>query len=164
MASAFDRLLTEAPDRDELLRFYDSLSPVRPNELYGLWHGDDWSTGGRFDGLLDRTGWYGKLFRSENDVEALIFSRPTTLLGVINYLMIWPYRVPEARRMVRHPLGRARLREVRFRGVVSAAMCYNYLPIMDHFRRVDERRVMGLMDFRGRRDSELFFWLERDAH
>jgi hypothetical protein len=163
MPSSFDHLLTTAPDRDELLRAYDSLPPIRPDELHGLWHGGDWSTGGRFDGLLDRTGWYGKLFRSENDVEALVFSRPKTLLGVINRLMIWPFRLPEARRMVRHPLGRARLREVRFRGMVSTAMCYNCMPIMDHFRRVDDRRVMGYMDFKGRRDFELFFWLERNT-
>jgi hypothetical protein len=50
----------------------------------------------QFDDLL--TGWHGKLFRSDNDVEGLVFSRPTTLLGLMNR----PFRLPEARRMVRH--------------------------------------------------------------
>jgi hypothetical protein len=38
------------------------------------------------------------------------------------------------------------LREVKFRGKVSAAMVYDNLPIIDSFRRVDDKTVVGAMD------------------
>lgn len=56
---------------------------------------------------------------------------------------------------------RARLREVRHRGVVTAAMVYDHLPIIDHFRRVDDRTVLGMMDLRGV-PQPYFFILRRD--
>lgn len=149
--------------RAELLGLFDRCAPVAIEDLLGLWRGGVWPTGTRFDGLLERLGWYGKVFRGPDDVQALLFQRPGTLLGWLNHAMIWPFRVPEQQGLVRHPLGRARLRELCFRGRVSAGMVYDYLPIIDHFRRVDAATVIGLMDLRGRRDSQLFFWLERAA-
>jgi hypothetical protein len=159
--SIFDGLRGGAPGHATLLAFYDDCAPLAADDLRGLWRGGAWATGTRFDGLLGRIGWYGKVFRGADDVQALLFQRPSTLLGWLNRALIWPFRVPEHRGLVRHPMGRARLREMRFRGQVSAAMVYDYLPIIDHFRRVDATRVIGLMDLRGRRDSQLFFWLER---
>ena len=44
---------------------------------------------------------------------------------------------------------KARLRRTEYRGVVSATMCYDALPIHDVFRRVDDDTVLGLMDMRG---------------
>lgn len=161
VAQRFVSLRDRSPARDELLAFYDALPPLAPDELAGLWSGGDWRTGSRLDGLLARTAWWGKMFRGENDVDALVFGTSVRPLAVLNTAMIWPFRLPENRRLMRHPLGRARVREIRFRGVVSAAMCYNHLPIIDHFRRVDESTVMGVMDLRGSRAYELFFWLAR---
>jgi len=40
-------------------------------------------------------------------------------------------------------------------------MVYDHLPIIDYFRRVDARRMMGLMDMRGA--APFFFQLERNA-
>ncbi|MFM7676911.1 MAG: DUF4334 domain-containing protein [Synechococcus sp.] len=54
----------------------------------------------------------------------------------------------------------ARLRMVEFRGVVSAAMLYDNLPIIDGFRRIDADRVLGLMDEKGVADPYVFL-LER---
>jgi hypothetical protein len=59
----------------------------------------------------------------------------------------------------RHP--RARLRAVTYRGVATAAMVYDHLPIIDCFRRIDARTVLGLMDMRGA--APFFFQLERDG-
>lgn len=157
----FAELRDGAPGRGELLEFYDGLPPLACNDLLGLWFGGDWRTGGRLDGLLERTAWRGKMFRDENDVDALVFGASARPLALLNTAMIWPFRLPEQRRLMRHPLGRARIREVRFRGASSAAMCYNHMPIIDHFRRVDEATVMGIMDLKGKRAYELFFWLAR---
>ncbi len=158
--AGFTALREQPSSRAELLSFYDHLPPVTPDGLIGVWHGGDWRSGSRLDGLLSQTGWWGKVFRSPDNVDALVFKRSCQPLAIANRLMIWPFRLPENRLLLRHPLGRARVREIRFRGVVSAAMCYNHMPIIDHFRRVDGGTVMGVMDFSGRRDLELFFWLE----
>ena len=56
-------------------------------------------------------------------------------------------------------IGNARLREINFRGKVSSAMMYNYLPIIDHFRRVDENTLMGVMDVKGK--TIIYFYLYR---
>jgi hypothetical protein len=157
----FERLRARRATHTDLRAFFDALEPVTVTAMLGLWRGGAWRTGTRFDGLLEQLGWYGKQFRGPNAVDALLFTRPTTVLGWLNRAIIWPLRLPGHRGLFRHPLGRARLREVRFGGRVSAAMVYDWLPIIDHFRRVDDRVVMGLMDLRGRRDCALFFWLER---
>lgn len=161
MTAQFDALRLTKPDHATLLRFYDGLPALAPAALTGLWRGGAWETGTRFDGLLERLAWHGKLFGGPDDVQALLFARPRTALGWLNRLTILPFRLLGRPSLVRHPLGRARLREVRFRGLVSTAMVYDYLPIIDHFRRIGDERIMGVMDLRGRRDSELLFWLER---
>ena len=57
---------------------------------------------------------------------------------------------------------KARLRTVEHRGVATAAMVYDALPIIDVFRRVDDATLLGLMDLRGL-PRPFFFVLERDA-
>ena len=55
----------------------------------------------------------------------------------------------------------ARLRMVEHRGVVSAAMVYDDLPIIDAFRRVDDDTVLGVMDLRWQPHPYVFV-LRRD--
>ena len=43
---------------------------------------------------------------------------------------------------------KARLRMTAYRGVVSATMIYDSLPINDIFRKVDDDTVLGVMDVR----------------
>jgi hypothetical protein len=159
--SEFECLRSGTPDRAALLAYYDGLGPVAVAGMIGLWRGGTWRTGTRFDGLLDRLSWYGKYFEGPDKVEALLFERPNTVLGWLNFAMISPFRLRAGRDLVRHPLGRARLRERAFRGKVSTAMVYDWLPITDHFRKVDDGTLLGLMDLFGRSDCELFFWLRR---
>ena len=54
---------------------------------------------------------------------------------------------------------KARLRTVEHRGVLTAAMVYDRLPIIDVFKRLGSRTVLGLMDLRGL--TEPFFFLLR---
>ena len=59
-----------------------------------------------------------------------------------------------------HP--QARLRVVEHRGVSSAAMLYDHLPIVDVFRRLDEHTLLGVMDARGI-SQPFFFTLRREG-
>lgn len=54
----------------------------------------------------------------------------------------------------------ARLRQIEHRGVTSAAIVYDSQPIIDHLRRVDAGRLLGMMDLRS--TPPLFFLLSRD--
>lgn len=150
-----------AAHKDALLARYITLGPVTVEQMLGRWRGGVWNTGGVFAALLGSVGWYGKVFRSAGDVDALVFQRSAAPLGVLVRLLCVPWRLPEDRSLSRHPLGAARLETRALYGVQSVAMCYRHLPIADHFRRIDDRRVMGLMQIAGRREPELFFWLER---
>jgi Domain of unknown function (DUF4334) len=55
----------------------------------------------------------------------------------------------------------ARLRLVEHRGVLTAALVYDRLPVVDVFRRLAEDRLIGLMDLRGM-PRPFFFLLDRD--
>lgn len=56
---------------------------------------------------------------------------------------------------------KARLRTTRYRGVDTATMLYDQLPINDVFRQLDDQTVLGAMDLRGLRHP-YFFVLRRD--
>ncbi len=56
---------------------------------------------------------------------------------------------------------KARLRTTRYRGVDTATMIYDQLPINDVFRKLSDDAVIGAMDLRGSR-RPYFFVLRRD--
>lgn len=154
---------------------FDSLPPVTVDQVFGRWHGSEVPTGHPMDGLLAVSGWYGKEFADADHVHPLLFGTPGSLyavnpklmpLGTLNRLGArFPRWLPPggtaAFRLLRTRKHRARLREVEFRGAVSTAMVYDDLPIIDHFRRLDENTLLGAMDLR---DSPrpYFFLLQRD--
>ncbi|MET9211338.1 MULTISPECIES: DUF4334 domain-containing protein [unclassified Nocardia] len=162
--------------RAAALALFDSLAPVSPAELTGRWHGRELATGHGLDGLLAASGWYGKQFDGVDSVHPLLFRTPAGEIFAVD-----PKRVPLGvadkvpPALVRRGRGllgvlkpalrtrdyRARLRSVEHRGVVTAAMVYDHLAIIDVFRRVDEDTVFGLMDFRDLPDP-YFFVLGRD--
>lgn len=87
-------------------------------------------------------------------------------MGIARYR--WLALSPAMRGLVRviRPLletraPRARLRMMAHRGVVTATMVYDHLPICDHFRRIDDDRLLGIMDLRG--STPFFFTLTRDV-
>jgi hypothetical protein len=76
----------------------------------------------------------------------------------LTVLRRWPAlaRVPVVRRLGRaiRPLlttsrPAARVRVVTHRGIPTAALLYDALPIVDVFRRIDDDVLLGLMDMRG---------------
>jgi hypothetical protein len=155
---------------------FRELSPVEPRELAGLWRGRSVPSGHPFDGLLENLGWFGKRFTSDLRADALLFRSGERRLVAID-----PKRIPLGLAVRLHRLGKTRAarnlfsflqRRLRangpvasvkilpFDGLASAAMVYDEQPIVDHFRRVDGKRVMGAMAISG--DDRLFFFeLER---
>ena len=164
--------LERGTDLAEALQFFDTLAPVAPSEMLGEWRGTGIPTGSPFDGLLENVGWHGKRFDSVNDGHPLVFAvgrqrrvsinpgrMPISLaahhgqhfLGPVTraaFRMLWPLL------LTRRP--RARLRSVEYRGVVTAAMSYDQLPIIDVFRSVDADTLVGAMDMRGLERPYLF--------
>lgn len=149
----------------EVTAFFDRLPAVAVEEIpLGRWRGGEIATGHPMDGLLTASGWYGKQFDGPEAVHPLLFSTPgrgifsvdprrvpLSLAGRIpNELVARGKKaLPVLALGLRTTRPRARLRAIEFRGTVSAAMVYDHLPIIDVFRRVDERTLLGMMDQRG---------------
>jgi hypothetical protein len=131
----------------------------------GLWRGAELPTGSRLDGLLPLHGWWGKEVVDSETVHPLLFAdrrgRPRPVapwpapLGLLRrapgLARTGPARLGFAavRPLLRARRPGARIRAVEHRGVVTAAVVYDALPVIDAFRRVDERTLLGLMDLRG---------------
>lgn len=135
---------SDAAPLDDVLELYDALPAVDPAEMLGEWDGGLVPTGHPGEGQLGALGWVGKTFRSADDVDPIVVADP------------------DGGRQASDVLGAATLRRVEHRGVATATMVYDRHPIFDHFRRVDERTVLGLMDRKGE-PVPLMFYLRRRA-
>ena len=168
---------SDGVDPADALGFFDSLPVVAPKEMLGRWQGRGLPTGSPLDGLLETYGWYGKEFLDDEAVHPLLFTdrsgrpRPVdpSLLPVsllrdyAGFLQLLPLRTALAtvRPLLYTTKPKARLREVTHRGVVTAAMVYDSLPIIDVFRRVSDDVRLGAMDMRGL-PAPFLFVLQRD--
>ncbi|MFO7690514.1 MAG: DUF4334 domain-containing protein [Cryobacterium sp.] len=163
--------------REEAEAFFDTLHALEVENMFGRWRGSGFETGSPFDGLLESYGWYGKRFDGPNDAHPLVFTDRRGLFSVnpaglpLAYVaglgqklssvaITAPVRTLLRLRATSKPT--ARLRMMEYRGVCTATMSYDALAINDHFRRVDERTVVGVMDARGL-DAPFFFVLHRDG-
>jgi hypothetical protein len=159
------------------LRYFDSLPSVTVEEMLGQWRGAGLATGHPMDGLLERFGWYGKRFETAEDVHPLVFTTDAGVLVSVNPAVLPAGLLLRFPRLAHQPLAarlfrllrsllstsrpKARLRMTEYRGVVSATMCYDALPIHDVFRRIDHDTVLGAMDMRGS-PQPFVFVLTRD--
>ena len=159
------------------LAFYDRLEPVGVEEMIGSWRGEGLPTGNPFDGLLERFGWYGKRFDGPDHGHPLVFIASPGRTMSLNPAFVpiavlirypWLVRAPFVPRLfcVLRPLlatGKptARLRLTAYRGVVTATMCYDALPINDVFRKIDDDTLVGAMDARGL-EAPFLFVLRRE--
>ncbi|NKN39024.1 DUF4334 domain-containing protein [Agrobacterium sp. a22-2] len=160
---------------NEMERF-QGLPPAEPREMIGLWTGRGMPSGHPLDGVLENLGWFGKRFSAQMRVDALLFRGGENRLVAID-----PAWIPLRLALRFHKLGRTRaasnlfsyllrrlrakgpvasLKAMQFHGVTSAAMAYDTQPIIDHFRKVDDNRVMGAMVIEGD-DRVYFFELQR---
>lgn len=169
--------LEPAAPLPEVLQFYDSLPSVPVDAMLGSWRGAELATGHAFDGLLGPSGWHGKRFRSPDDVDPLIFRRTNGRLFAGNPAIMPIGLIQRLPGLARHPLSaalfrkispwlatkraRARLRLTEYRGVTTATMIYDDLPINDVFRMITPDVVLGAMDIRGSANP-FFFTLRRE--
>ena len=162
----------------EALEFFDGLPAVLPGDLTGRWRGSGLPTGSPLDGLLEAHGWYGKEFVDAETAHPLLFrdatGRPRPVdpaFAPLGLLLARPglahtraaraaFRVVRPLRYTRHP--RARLRLMQHRGVGTAALVYDALPVIDVFRRVSDEVLLGAMDLRGLQQP-FFFLLFREG-
>lgn len=129
----------EAYPAETLLPLFEQLEPVDTDFMIGTWKG------GKFDGGKepDPINWYGKRFTSTTDVEPLL---------VLD---------AEGKVQTFTKLGGAQMREIKYKGVSSAALIYDAQPIMDYFRKVNDDVVIGLGDIKGK-PTDFFFHLTRE--
>ena len=147
--------------------------------MIGTWRGAELPTGHPLDGLLEASGWWGKQFIDAESVHPLLF--PTadgSALWALNPSLAFgglglATRIPTMRNrnftgliLKAKPLlgttsAKARLRTTRYRGVDTATMVYDQLPINDVFRELDDDTALGAMDLRGSA-KPYFFVLRRD--
>lgn len=135
-------------DPAELDAIWAVLPVVTVEEILGNWRGGELPSGHAMDGQLEKVGWHGKWFRSAHDVAPMVCRDDDGNL----------YSNKEIGK------GEASLWPVGFRGEVTASMVYDGQPVIDHFKRVDERTLMGVMNGKTSlvRDRHFYFYLERD--
>jgi hypothetical protein len=148
--AAFKEHTGQIPDAD-LDAFWETLSPATIDFMIGEWKGGEFATGHRANGFMERLNWFGKTFHSASDAKPLVcldadgnkFSNVEAMKGEAS---LW-------------------LED--FRGEVTASMVYDGAPVHDHFKKVDENAVMGIMNGKGALDDSsgsprhLYFYLER---
>lgn len=124
------------------------LDTIRPADMLGSWRGGEFVTGHAMNGLLTKIGWYGKNFISLSEVQPLVCRNETGEL----------YSNTSVGK------GEASLWAIEFRGEVTASMVYDGQPVIDHFKRVDDTTVMGIMNGTGGLigGRHFYFYLERD--
>ena len=127
----------------ELDEYFASLEPMRLDEAMGEWQGGNIFTESWLGRLFFKDflimKWYGKRFLSADNAKAQVWS-----------FLWWKLSIP---------IGSAILRRLEFRDKISTSLIYNYLPIVDHFRKVDDKNVMGIMEIKGK--VYIYFYLVR---
>jgi hypothetical protein len=177
---AQDVLTTVPTTTAEALDVFDAAPAVEPEFMLGTWRGAEVPTGHPLDGLLAVSGWWGKQFLSAEKVHPLLFPtrdgnalwamNPVLAFGSLGVATKLPFTkhlsltrpVTALRPVLRTSAPKARLRTTRYRGVDTATMIYDQLPINDVFRKLSEDEVIGAMDLRGV-PRPYFFVLRRDT-
>jgi len=158
---------------ESLLSFFDELESVNTEELIGQWKGKEIQTGHRMNGLLENLNWYGKTFISEEIVHPLVFR---SFSGHTQY-SVNPQLIPLSINFPKNRFSRllfnlvkpfiktnkscARLRMVEYRNAITCTMIYDSKPINDHFKKIDNQTLLGLMDMKN--EDPFFFLLEKES-
>ncbi len=144
------RRLVAGPDRvflpdAELDEFWATLDPVSIDFMLGEWEGGEFDTGHRENGTLSQINWFGKTFNSATDVQPLVCldADGNKYSNTVN--------------------GEGSLWMEEFRGEVTATMVFDGQPVHDHFKKIDDNAVMGIMDGKNALDNGryAYFYLER---
>lgn len=175
MTSYANSVLPKRCTTEEALTLFDSLDAVSIDFMLGRWRGSEITTGHPMDGLLGLANWYGKEFVSADCVHPLLFSNGSgEVFKVVPHDQMMKFAlgfsIPKndlvksastlLTSLLKTEKSQARLRMMEHRGKLSATMIYDYLPINDVFRKVDEQTVLGLMDYKAS-TQPFFFSLTR---
>jgi len=157
------------------LQLFDQCETVNLDFMFGRWQGSGLHTDHPMDGLLESSSWYGKEFVDSENVHPLLFLNSQGEIFKVApnaTAMNWVLKLPILKNKSLKPLliltnsllkterSQARLRMMEYRGKVSATMIYDYLPINDSFRKLDDNTVLGIMDFKSL-PQPFFFVLKR---
>lgn len=126
----------------ELDAFYATLEPLPESFMLGEWTGGMLLTGHPAEALLSQMRWVGKTFHHRDLVDPIVC------------------QAEDGSRQASDVMGRASLREVVYRGEATATMVYDKHPIFDHFRKISDRLVFGIMDRKGEA-VPAYFYLRR---
>jgi hypothetical protein len=131
----------------ELDEFWATLSPATIEGMLGDWKGGEFVTGHKMNGQLEKAAWFGKTFTSAADVQPLVCLDA------------------DGNKFSNKAMGKgeASLWLEEFRGEVTATMVYDGQPVHDHFKKIDDDAVMGIMNGKGVLDNGryFYFYLER---
>lgn len=129
----------EAYLTQNIMEKFEELESIDIEFLLGTWKG------GKFDGgkSPDPIKWYGKRFDSRDQVEPLLVYGEDGSIQVFD------------------KLGAASMRNIEFKGKVSASLIYDKQPIMDYFRKVNDDVVIGYGEVKGMPEKNFFFHLTR---
>jgi hypothetical protein len=131
----------------ELDDFWATLEPVGLEFMTGEWAGGAFDNGHPMVAGLVMARWFGKTFSSPADVQPLVCLDEDG----------------QKYSNVKLGKGEASLWLEEFRGEVTATMVYDGQPIHDHFKKIDDDAVMGIMNGKaGVIDGRFgYFYLER---
>ena len=129
----------------ELDEFWATLEPATIDFMIGEWIGGEFDTGHRENGTLALINWFGKTFNSVTDV------KPLVCLDA------------DGNKYSNTENGEGSLWMEEFRGEVTATMVFDGQPVHDHFKKIDGRAVMGIMNGKNALDNGryAYFYLER---
>ena len=175
MLTITELLATKKGSTADVMSLFDSLPPVNIEFMIGRWKGSELSTDHRMDGLLEYSGWYGKMFINADEVHPLLFytHKQKALYAVNPKLIPLQMNFPKSKALgtvmkiakpfLKSKKSKARLRMMEYRGKITATMAYDQKPIFDHFAKIDDNTMLGCMELKG--DSQPYFWImERDDH
>ena len=131
----------------ELDEFWASLEPATIDGMLGEWKGGEFPTGHQASGQLAKLGWFGKNFKTVSDVQPLVcVDADGNKFSNVEFMN-----------------GEASLWLEDFRGEVTATMVYDGRPVHDHFKKIDDDAVMGIMNGKGVvvEGRYYYFYLER---
>lgn len=149
--AARDRLLElrarDAIDPAELDALWATLTPASLDDLWGSWEGAGLATGHPLSKLLGKVRWIGKRFGGPLEVQPLVCRAPDGSLFS----------------NVELGKGEASVWMIAFRGESTATMVYDGAPTFDHFKKVDDRMLMGIMNGKNvlHEGRHFYFVLER---
>ncbi|MEM9008515.1 MAG: DUF4334 domain-containing protein [Cyanobacteria bacterium P01_F01_bin.86] len=159
----------------QALQLFDALDPVNLHFMLGRWQGTGLKTAHPMDGVLEAANWYGKEFIDPETVHPLLcldgqgnLSKVATHPIALNWISKFPLIKHDFIKpglillssLLKTEKSQARLRMMEYRGKVSATMVYDYLPINDAFRKIDDNTVLGVMDLKNW-PQPFFFLLRR---